>query len=265
MVYKESTMSEYAVYEGKLIPIDQLMHHGVQGQKWGKRNGPPYPLNAEGRADLEKQIEKSEKKSKKAGKAIVRNAIGTAASGYAANSVATTLSSPYLSAKAAVGIGKLVGGQAAKAAAVGGAGSIESAFAGGYYGTQAAIYGAQILAEYGPLAVTGLTGLAIAGTGLTAVAVGRKFYQSYKNKKLNEIKKTDDAAIRKALEEADSKVKQKGYMKGSQEEADSKARQAAKRAGLDQGDNWKVYRDAQAGDKKAQAIIDEWESKNKKR
>ncbi len=23
-----------------------LMHHGVGGQKWGKRNGPPYPLNA---------------------------------------------------------------------------------------------------------------------------------------------------------------------------------------------------------------------------
>lgn len=22
-----------------------LMHHGVQGQKWGVRNGPPYPLN----------------------------------------------------------------------------------------------------------------------------------------------------------------------------------------------------------------------------
>lgn len=22
-----------------------LVHHGIEGQKWGIRNGPPYPLN----------------------------------------------------------------------------------------------------------------------------------------------------------------------------------------------------------------------------
>lgn len=27
---------------------DILCHHGRKGQKWGERNGPPYPLNAEG-------------------------------------------------------------------------------------------------------------------------------------------------------------------------------------------------------------------------
>lgn len=27
---------------------DFLMHHGRKGQKWGERNGPPYPLNAQG-------------------------------------------------------------------------------------------------------------------------------------------------------------------------------------------------------------------------
>lgn len=32
-----------------------LEHHGVDGQKWGKRNGPPYPLNSEGKASLVKQ------------------------------------------------------------------------------------------------------------------------------------------------------------------------------------------------------------------
>lgn len=37
------------------------------------------------------------------------------------------------------------------------------------------------------------------------------------------------------------------------------AREAAKKAGLNQGDNWKMYRQAQFGDKGAQAIVDEWE------
>lgn len=26
---------------------DYLMHHGIKGQKWGKKNGPPYPLKAD--------------------------------------------------------------------------------------------------------------------------------------------------------------------------------------------------------------------------
>lgn len=42
-----------------------LEHHGVDGQKWGKRNGPPYPLNSEGKADLIKQREAEKKREKK--------------------------------------------------------------------------------------------------------------------------------------------------------------------------------------------------------
>lgn len=44
-------MSQYLI-----LPTNQdIQHHGVLGMSWGKRNGPPYPLNASGRASLRKQ------------------------------------------------------------------------------------------------------------------------------------------------------------------------------------------------------------------
>lgn len=35
-----------------------LKHHGILGQKWGKRNGPPYPLGAEDHSAAEKKAAK---------------------------------------------------------------------------------------------------------------------------------------------------------------------------------------------------------------
>ena len=32
-----------------------LAHHGIKGQKWGKRNGPPYPLDAQDHSAAEKK------------------------------------------------------------------------------------------------------------------------------------------------------------------------------------------------------------------
>ena len=46
-------------------------------------------------------------------------------------------------------------------------------------------------------------------------------------------------------------------------DVDREAHAAAKKAGLDQGDNYKIYARAQAGDKEAQKIIDQWERKPK--
>lgn len=37
-------------------PLDEyLTHHGIKGQKWGVRNGPPYPLDAEDHSASEKK------------------------------------------------------------------------------------------------------------------------------------------------------------------------------------------------------------------
>ena len=42
---------------------DYLAHHGILGQRWGKRNGPPYPLSAGAHSSAEKRL-----KSKNEGK-----------------------------------------------------------------------------------------------------------------------------------------------------------------------------------------------------
>lgn len=37
------------------IKTNEIYHHGILGQKWGVRNGPPYPLNAERHSQAEKK------------------------------------------------------------------------------------------------------------------------------------------------------------------------------------------------------------------
>ena len=45
--------------------MSELMHHGVDGMKWGKRNGPPYPLKGAGKQALREQREREESLTKK--------------------------------------------------------------------------------------------------------------------------------------------------------------------------------------------------------
>ena len=40
---------------GQICYDDYLAHHGVLGQKWGKRNGPPYPLDEKSHSAAEKK------------------------------------------------------------------------------------------------------------------------------------------------------------------------------------------------------------------
>lgn len=44
---------------------EYLQHHGILGQKWGQRNGPPYPLNESDRSSKEQRLNSKSKSSSK--------------------------------------------------------------------------------------------------------------------------------------------------------------------------------------------------------
>lgn len=45
---------------------NELRHHGILGQKWGKRNGPPYPLKPSARSSAEKRAARKRPKKSEA-------------------------------------------------------------------------------------------------------------------------------------------------------------------------------------------------------
>ena len=51
------TLSE-EIYTNFTTKNAELYHHGIEGQKWGIRNGPPYPLDSNGDAKRAKKINK---------------------------------------------------------------------------------------------------------------------------------------------------------------------------------------------------------------
>lgn len=45
------------MYQYPLTP-DEIYHHGILGQRWGQKNGPPYPLSSSRKSKIEKKAEK---------------------------------------------------------------------------------------------------------------------------------------------------------------------------------------------------------------
>lgn len=53
--YDKPSSQAYLLRYHKSSPQEYLAHHGILGQKWGKKNGPPYPLDASDHSASEKR------------------------------------------------------------------------------------------------------------------------------------------------------------------------------------------------------------------
>ncbi len=65
-------LSLFFVLGGESVKRRELYHHGICGQKWGKRNGPPYPLTKHSAAERKAAIDKSKRKRYNKDKSIER-------------------------------------------------------------------------------------------------------------------------------------------------------------------------------------------------
>ena len=91
-------------------------------------------------------------------------------------------------------------------------------------------------------------------------------YDLVKNKKISEVKTENKQATKAKAQDKTSKNDLASRILNDEAYGDRYGRSEAKKYGLDQGDNYKMFRDAAAGDKRAQQVIDQWKSnaKNKK-
>lgn len=134
---------------------NELYHHGVDGMKWGKRNGPPYPLDKQGKAELRAQKKAAKAERKELGKQVEKT------QEYKNNKKVNALRAHDRLLRD----GRIGGlGGAAAGAAI-----------GGLTGATVGLFG----------------GLVTATITSAAVNAGRKYYENskYKNMKISELQK----------------------------------------------------------------------------
>lgn len=56
---------------------DHLEHHGIIGQRWGRRNGPPYPLNATGKEKFKEGLKMAKASVSKGAAAVAKKTVRT--------------------------------------------------------------------------------------------------------------------------------------------------------------------------------------------
>ena len=100
MTIVDDMQHSFSVEDGVNLFDDYLEHHGILGQKWGVKNGPPYPLGSgdhnasERAAGWQQSLSAAGKKlrgfSEKAGEKIKKTAQNTSAEIHRRNEVRTT-------------------------------------------------------------------------------------------------------------------------------------------------------------------------------
>ena len=94
--------------------------------------------------------------------------------------------------------------------------------------------------------------------GEQAKGTGYKVKETKEGEKPKVLDKKENPMAVKSIHESTQKGMQEYYKKLDSEEMDKAAHKEASRYGLDQADNYKVFRDALIGDEEAQRIVDEW-------
>ena len=228
-----------------------LIHHGVEGQQWGKRNGPPYPLNKAGKAELRAQ-KKAEKEERKFDKAVKKyeNRITSYIRRYSDEDKPAARERAIKDLNATLDLSKKMN-------------NIHKVTSPVSLGALA-VYSAAT----GAIPVAIIAAAAIPFDTLDKRRIDKKIDRERKalekisGKKISEVKSEKT----KTENKSDAKNDLASKVLSDQEYGDRYGRSEAKKYGLDQGDNYKMFRDAAAGDKRAQQVIDQWKSnaKNKK-